>query len=160
MAMLSLVKNLVRRQTHMLALYRLRRWLVLRGGSPGRALSSLLGQFALLWTNCQISPYCELGRNVRFPHPIGIVIGEGVSAQDDVMIWQHVTIGSHGRRMEAKEYPVIERRTRIYAGAVVVGGGRVGQNSIVGANSMVTKDVPDGATVVGSPARVLDQSPA
>lgn len=105
---------------------------------------------------CMISYHAELG-NVRFPHPLGIVIGEGVVVEDDVRIWQHVTLGSHGRRGEEGGYPIIRKGVKIFANAVVFGHVMVGADAVIGANAVVNKDVPKGATAVGIPARSKDR---
>jgi serine O-acetyltransferase len=132
--------------------YRLSRWLV------GKRLGMLYAplkwlQYAL--AGSEISPRAFLGRGVHLPHPNGIVIGVGVVVEDEAWIFQQVTIGSHGRSRDDKAYPVIGRGARIYSGAKVIGGVRVGSEAMVGANSVVLNDVPDRATAVGAPARVV-----
>ncbi|WP_051394498.1 serine O-acetyltransferase [Leptolyngbya sp. Heron Island J] len=106
------------------------------------------------WQNkygCYISRKSELGKHVRLVHPIGIVIGDGVVIEDDVAIWQNCTLGSHGKDNTSQSYPYVESGVRIYAGAVVVGGVRIGKNSVIGANSVVLSDVPENSLAVGVP---------
>lgn len=137
----------------LLLTYRLARWL--EGGrlrTLGRALRWL--QYSL--SGSEISPLAVLGRHVHFPHPSGIIIGAGVVVEDDAWIFQQVTIGSHGKTGEDKQYPVVASGARIFAGAKILGGVRIGAGAVVGANSVVLRDVPDGATVVGMPARVVE----
>lgn len=86
-------------------------------------------------------------------HPIGIVIGHGVVIETDVMIYQNVTLGTSNKGTNM--YPIIGRNTIIYSGAVIIGNVKVGKNCIIGANSVVTKDIPDNSVAVGSPARVI-----
>ena len=96
------------------------------------------------------------GRGLRLKHPVGIVIGSGVSIGEHVTIFQNVTLG--GRRMGdggGEKYPSIGDGTVIFAGAVVLGDVRIGKNCTIGANAVVLQDVPEGATAVGVPARVL-----
>ncbi|WP_114752586.1 serine O-acetyltransferase [Pleomorphovibrio marinus] len=102
---------------------------------------------------CQISYKAIIGKNILFPHPIGIVIGDGVTIGDNVKIWQQVTIGSHGKKGEGLQYPVIGDDVRIFTGAVVIGGVHLGQACTVGALSLVNRDVSSGATVIGIPAK-------
>ncbi len=93
---------------------------------------------------------------MKLKHPIGIVVGEGVVIEPNVVLFQNVTLG--GARMgdaAISSYPTIGAGTVIFAGAVVVGKITIGRDCIVGANAVVTRDVPDGATVVGAPARVI-----
>tara|TARA_B110001469_G_C9641891_1_gene322994 strand:+ start:435 stop:725 length:291 start_codon:yes stop_codon:yes gene_type:complete len=89
---------------------------------------------------------------VKFPHPIGIVIGEGVLIGDRVKIWHHVTIGSHGKEGVDKAYPVIGNDVKIYVNSSVLGGVKVGNEVIVGAHSLVMKNVPNRKIVAGVPA--------
>lgn len=103
-----------------------------------------------------ISPTAKLGKNVRFPHPTGIVIGEGVVVANDAIIYQNVTLG--GRRIgdaQKGHYPEIGAGTVIFAGAVVAGKVRIGRGCTIGANSVVLHDMPDNAIVAGAPARVI-----
>ena len=114
-----------------------------------------LKRFQYALCGSEISPQAVLGRGLHLPHPTGIVIGAGVVIEDDAWIFQQVTVGSHGRAGETLVYPSVGRGARIYAGAKVVGAVRVGPEAVVGANSVVLRDVPAGATVVGAPARVV-----
>jgi serine O-acetyltransferase len=93
---------------------------------------------------------------VRFPHPTGIVIGNGVRVGRNVTIFQNVTLG--GARVgdgANGNYPSIGDDTTIFAGCVVVGDISVGRNCTIGANSVVLHDVPDNSVAVGAPARVV-----
>jgi len=137
----------------LLLAYRLARWLE---GGRMRVLGLALRWLQYTLSGSEISPRAVLGRGVHLPHPSGIVIGAGVVVEDDAWIFQQVTIGSHGRSGEDKDYPRIGKGARIYSGAKVIGGVRVGAGAVVGANSVVLNDVPDGATAVGMPARVVD----
>lgn len=103
-----------------------------------------------------ISHKARLSNSVQFPHPTGIVIGEGVSIGEDVKIYQNVTIG--GAKIgdaQKNNYPEIGDGTVIFAGAVIVGKVKIGRNCVIGANSVVLNDVPDHSTAVGAPARVV-----
>lgn len=104
--------------------------------------------------NCDISYNAYLGKKLRLPHPLGIVIGDGVIIKDDVVIFQQVTLGSHGKTGRDLQYPVIENNVKIYAGAKIIGGITVGENSVIGANSLINKDVPVNSIAYGSPCQI------
>lgn len=94
-----------------------------------------------------------IGQRVRFPHPVGIVIGDGAIIEDDVTILQNVTIGRRNGRDPRN--PHIKKKASLQAGAVIVGPITIGEGAIVGANSVVLNDVDDGLVVVGAPARPI-----
>ena len=107
-----------------------------------------------------ISPRARISKSVRFPHPAGIVIGDGVIIDESAIIYQNVTLG--GARIgdaDAGKYPRIGSGTVVFAGAVIAGGIRIGRGCTIGANAVVLSDVPDGATAVGVPARILSKKP-
>ncbi|MBS5999928.1 MAG: serine acetyltransferase [Haemophilus haemolyticus] len=101
---------------------------------------------------CDITPSCKLG-NVVFRHPTGIVIGGGAVLADGVIIHQNVTFGA--LRFDEKEKrgipcnQVVGENTIIGCGAKILGDVTIGKNCMIGANSVVTKNVPDNTTVVG-----------
>lgn len=107
----------------------------------------LLGKLYRLLLNCDI--YCDLrDSEVVMPHPYGIIIHSQTLIGQRVVIMQQVTLG--GRKLGVNEAPVIEDDVYIGAGAKVLGNVRIGRNAVIGANAVVTRDVPAGATVVGA----------
>ena len=102
--------------------------------------------------HCRISPGARIGVNLRLPHPDGVVIGEGCKIGENVTIYQQVTIGQNRGK-----YPVIGDGVIVYAGAKIVGDIHIGDNSIVGANAVVTKDIPANSIWGGNPARELQK---
>lgn len=106
----------------------------------------VLSKLYRLFLHCDI--YCDLrDRRVCMPHPYGIIIHSKTVLGDGVTIMQQVTLG--GRLPGVNEAPVIEDGVYLGAGARVLGKVRVGRNAVIGANAVVTRDVPPGATVVG-----------
>lgn len=98
--------------------------------------------------------------STRFPHPMAIVIGEGVRLGEGVTIYQGVTLGGARKGdWQAGNYPVVESGVTIFAGAVIIGPVTIGRNSTIGANAVVNADVPEGCTAVGIPARVIRRVP-
>ena len=104
--------------------------------------------------SCEISFSAHIGKNLKLPHPIGIVIGAGVIIKNNVTIFQNVTLGGKGGKNE-KGYPIVEDGVVIYAGAKIIGNIKIGENAIIGANSVVMSDVPAEALAVGVPARII-----
>ncbi|MPT47033.1 MAG: serine acetyltransferase [Sphingobium sp.] len=102
---------------------------------------------------CHISSKAQIGAGIHFPHPQGIVIGEAVKIGRNCQIFQQVTIGGarRGDYMAGRQ-PQIEDNVIIYAGAKVLGAITVGEGAVIGANAVVTKNVPAGHIAVGVPA--------
>ncbi|OYP34109.1 hypothetical protein CGZ80_16420 [Rhodopirellula sp. MGV] len=116
----------------------------------------LIAKFLMRTVNgCEISGSAVLAESVFFPHPLGIVIGDGVTVGAGTMIWQHVTLGSHGKAGAEPEYPVIGKNVRIYCNSVIIGGITIGDGAVIGACSLVLRDVAPGETVAGIPAKVV-----
>lgn len=111
--------------------------------------------FQRILSGCHISPYAKIGHRVKFPHPTGVVIGENVQIGDGVKIFQHVTLGSHGKPGQEMGYPIIESDVIIFASAIIIGSVSVGHKAVIGAGSLVLNDVPPYAVVAGVPAKVL-----
>jgi serine O-acetyltransferase len=137
----------------MLCLYRLFHFFSQRKGLGFVALPLMYWQRIL--TGCHIHPSAELDHGVKFPHPTGIVIGQGVIVCQDVTIFQGVTLGGSMMDGQKMRYPVIEEGVTLYANAVVIGGIRVGRMAIVGAGSLVTRNVPPHVIVSGVPAQIV-----
>lgn len=122
-----------------------------------RLLSRFLKNQQMYKWSCDISYDITLGKRVRFGHPIGIVIGNKSIIEDDVKIWQNVTLGSHGKGEDIKQYPTIKQGAKIFAGAKIIGNVHVGRNAVVAANAVVNIDVPDGCIAAGIPCKILNK---
>ena len=113
----------------------------------------VLAQGARSITGVEIHPGATIGRRFFIDHGMGVVVGETAEVGDDVMLYHGVTLG--GRSMErVKRHPTVEDGVTIGAGARVLGPVVIGEKSQIGANAVVVKDVPAGATAIGIPATV------
>ena len=105
-------------------------------------------------TGIEIHPGAQIGRRVFIDHGAGVVIGETAEVGDDVTLYQGVTLGGTGKD-HGKRHPTVESGVIIGAGAKVLGPFRVGDNARVAAGAVVLDAVPDNATAVGVPARIV-----
>lgn len=105
-------------------------------------------------TGIEIHPGAKIGRRVFIDHGMGVVIGETAEIGDDVLIYQGVTLGGTGKE-KGKRHPTIGNNVLIGAGAKVLGPFKVGDNTKIGANAVVLREVEDNSTVVGVPGRVV-----
>lgn len=105
-------------------------------------------------TGIEIHPGAIIGKNLFIDHGMGVVIGETTIIKDNVTIYQGATLGGTGKE-KGKRHPTIESNVMISAGAKVLGSFTVGENSKIGAGSVVLKEVPPNSTVVGIPGKVV-----
>ena len=119
-------------------------------------LSRLISQIAKFITGIEIHPGATIGKGLFIDHGLGVVIGETSIIGDNVTLFQGVTLGGTGKE-KGKRHPTIGNNVVIGTGAKVLGDITVRDNSYVGANAVVIKDVPVNATVVGIPARITKQ---
>ena len=115
-------------------------------------LARLISQIARFFTGIEIHPGATIGKGLCIDHGMGVVIGETAEIGDDVLIYHGVTLGGTGKD-KGKRHPTIGNGVVIGAGAKVLGPIKVGNNAKIGANAVVVKDVPEGATAVGIPAK-------
>lgn len=106
-----------------------------------------------IYFGSEIDTKATIGAGIYMPHPYGIVIGGACIIGKNVSINQNVTLGR--RDIDETGDPVIGDNVAINSGAVIVGAVKVGNNAKIGANSVVLKDVPEHATAVGIPARII-----
>ncbi|MBS6007670.1 MAG: serine O-acetyltransferase [Clostridium baratii] len=117
-------------------------------------LARLLSQLARFFTGIEIHPGAKIGKGLFIDHGMGVVIGETAEVGDNVTIYHGVTLGGTGKD-KGKRHPTVKDNVIIGAGAKVLGPITIGNNVKVGANSVVLKDVPDNATAVGIPAKII-----
>ncbi len=118
-----------------------------------RGPARVLAQFTRFLTGIEIHPGATIGRRFFIDHGMGVVIGETAEIGDDVMLYHGVTLG--GRSLQrVKRHPTIGNRVTVGAGAKVLGPLHIGDDSAIGANAVVTQDVPADSIATGIPAVV------
>ncbi len=138
---------------HAVWAHRVHHWL----WSKNRKLSArMLSQIARFWTGVEIHPGARIGRRLFIDHGIGVVIGETAIIGDDVTLYQGVTLGGTGKE-KGKRHPTLRDRVFVGNNANILGNITIGENSRVGAGSVVLRDVPPDSTVVGVPAHIVYQ---
>lgn len=108
-------------------------------------------------TGVEIHPGAVIGNRLFIDHGMGIVIGETCEIGDDVIIYQGVTLGGTGKE-KGKRHPTVGNNVVIGSGAKVLGSFRIGDNSNIGSNAVVLREVPNNSTVVGNPGRVVKRN--
>jgi serine O-acetyltransferase len=115
-----------------------------------------LSQVGRFFTGIEIHPGAQIGEDFFIDHGMGVVIGETTIIGNSVLLYQGVTLGGTGL-VKGKRHPTIGNNVVIGTGAKVLGNITIGDNSYVGANAVVIKDVPPNSTVVGVPGRITKQ---
>ena len=110
-------------------------------------------------TGIEIHPGATIGRRVFIDHGMGVVIGETAIIGDDCTLYHGVTLGGTSWN-KGKRHPTLKQGVVIGAGAKVLGPITIGKNAKIGSNAVVVKDVPENATAVGIPARILEEEKA
>lgn len=119
-----------------------------------KLIARMISQLARFFTGIEIHPGATISSGVFIDHGSGVVIGETAVVKKNVIIYQGVTLGGTGKD-KGKRHPTIEENVMISAGAKVLGPFTVGKNSKIGAGSIVLKEVPENATVVGIPGKIV-----
>ena len=119
-----------------------------------RFCAKLVSQLARFFTGIEIHPSAKIGKGLLIDHGAGVVIGETAEIGDDCTIFQGVTLGGLGNE-RGKRHPTLRDGVLVGAGAKILGDIEIGSNAKIGANAVVLQPVPDNATAVGVPARVI-----
>ena len=117
-------------------------------------LARLISQRAVRKTGIEIHPGAQIGKGFFIDHGTGVVIGETAIIGDNVTLYQGVTLGGTGKE-HGKRHPTIGNNVMISTGAKILGSFKIGDNSKIGAGSVVLEEVPPNSTVVGVPGRVV-----
>ncbi len=121
-----------------------------------KRLARILMGITQILTNIDIHPAAEIGKRVFIDHGTGVVIGETAVIENDVIIYQGVTLGGVSLT-QGKRHPTIKQGAVIGAGAKVLGNIEIGEHAKIGANSVVVKSVPNCSTAIGIPAHVIEK---
>ena len=122
-------------------------------------IARIISQFSRFLTGIEIHPKAKIGKNLFIDHGMGVVIGETSEVGDNVTIYHMVTLGgiapsiNSDNQRNVKRHPTIENEVVIGSGAQVLGPVTVGCCAKIGANAVITKDVPEKAVMVGIPAK-------
>jgi serine O-acetyltransferase len=119
-----------------------------------KLLARLISQWTRFFTGIEIHPGAIIGHRCFIDHGMAVVVGETSEIGDDVTIFQGVTLGGTGKDV-GKRHPTIGNRVIISSGAKVLGPFHVGDDSKIGAGSVVLEEVPPNCTVVGIPGRIV-----
>ena len=119
-------------------------------------LSRAVSQYSRFRTGIEIHPGAKIGDGVFIDHGAGVVIGETCEIEDNVTIYQGVTLGGTGKDV-GKRHPTVRDNVIIGAGSIILGPITIGEGSKIGAGAIVLRDVPPYSTVVGEPARDTKQ---
>jgi serine O-acetyltransferase len=119
-------------------------------------IARVISQISRFFTGIEIHPGAKIGRRFFIDHGMGVVIGETCEIGDNVTVFQGVTLGGTGKE-KGKRHPTVKDNALIATGAKVLGSITIGENSKVGAGSVVLKDVPPNSTVVGIPGKIVIQ---
>jgi len=134
-----------------LIFHKLTHWLYLHNI---KLIARLISQWARFFTGIEIHPGATIGKRCFIDHGMAVVIGETAEIGDDVTIYQAVTLGGTGKDT-GKRHPTIGNNVVISSGAKVLGPFKVGDNSKIGAGSVVLEEIPENCTVVGIPGKIV-----
>ncbi|KBZ60806.1 serine O-acetyltransferase [Mycobacterium colombiense] len=134
--------------------HRINHWLWQRGA---RLVARITAEITRILTGVEIHPGAVLGPGLFIDHATGVVIGETAEVGEDVTLYHGVTLGGSGRDT-GKRHPTIGDRVTIGAGAKILGAIKIGDDSRIGANAVVVKEVPSCSVVVGVPGQVISRS--
>ena len=127
-------------------------------------VARIISQFSRFLTGIEIHPKANIGKNLFIDHGMGVVIGETSEIGDNVTIYHMATLGgispsiNSNEQRNIKRHPTLKDNVVIGSGAQILGPVTVGKNAKIGANAVVTKDVPDNAVMVGIPAKNVGET--
>ena len=127
-------------------------------------VARIISQFSRFLTGIEIHPSANIGKNLFIDHGMGVVIGETSEIGDNVTIYHMATLGgispsvNSNEQRNIKRHPTLKDNVVVGSGAQILGPVTVGKNAKIGANAVVTKDVPENAVMVGIPAKNVGET--
>ena len=127
-------------------------------------IARIISQFSRFLTGIEIHPKANIGKNLFIDHGMGVVIGETSEIGDNVTIYHMATLGgispsiNSNEQRNIKRHPTLKNNVVVGSGAQILGPVTVGKNAKIGANAVVTKDVPENAVMVGIPAKNVGET--
>ena len=127
-------------------------------------IARIISQFSRFLTGIEIHPRANIGKNLFIDHGMGVVIGETSEIGDNVTIYHMATLGgispsiNSNEQRQIKRHPTLKNNVVVGSGAQILGPVTVGKNAKIGANAVVTKDVPENAVMVGIPAKNVGET--
>ena len=127
-------------------------------------IARIISQFSRFLTGIEIHPKANIGKNLFIDHGMGVVIGETSEIGDNVTIYHMATLGgispsiNSNEQRNIKRHPTLKDNVVVGSGAQILGPVTVGKNAKIGANAVVTKDVPENAVMVGIPAKNVGET--
>ena len=127
-------------------------------------VARIISQLSRFLTGIEIHPRANIGKNLFIDHGMGVVIGETSEIGDNVTIYHMVTLGgispsvNSNEQRNIKRHPTLKDNVVVGSGAQILGPVTVGKNAKIGANAVVTKDVPENAVMVGIPAKNVGET--
>ena len=127
-------------------------------------VARMISQFSRFLTGIEIHPRANIGKNLFIDHGMGVVIGETSEIGDNVTIYHMATLGgispsvNSNEQRNIKRHPTLKDNVVVGSGAQILGPVTVGKNAKIGANAVVTKDVPENAVMVGIPAKNVGET--
>ena len=124
-------------------------------------VARIISQLSRFFTGIEIHPKAKIGKNLFIDHGMGVVIGETSEISDNVTIYHNVTLGgtspsiNTNEQRNSKRHPTLEENVVVGSGAQILGPVVIGKNSLIGANAVVTKDVPEKSIMAGNPAKKI-----
>ena len=128
-------------------------------------IAKIISQLSRFLTGIEIHPKAKIGRNLFIDHGMGVVIGETSEIADNVTIYHMVTLGGispsidSNNQRDIKRHPTLKDNVVVGSGAQILGPVIIGENAKIGANAVVTKDVPENAVMIGIPAKNVGTAP-